>query len=759
MPAASRLFAVAIMAAAAIFICVALACGTYSAEQNINRYLKSQNAADFWITGAGFDRSDIRKIFQIEGVKNVQPWIIVDAESFEYTNISIALYALPNGERTINIPYIVEGREMRTARDIMISDEFASANGLSVGDFYEVKATATGNILKLHICALVKSPEFLYHVSGTNVTPDLAAYGFGYISEDAAASFMERNRYNQICITVNDEADLEKIKQKLTENLGAKAVNILALEDNASAGALLKRTGSIKAAVLFLPVICFVAAALIMYCAVRRLIEHTPQIVTGLNKLEFGRRKILCCYLMYAVLAVTLGCVLGALFVRELLGAVSSALYGNMDMPAQNILVSPCLFILCFAIIVIISIGAAYMAIKHALHKWMLKCDGSSEFNKAEQILLKRPFVKRNKRRLHKKDVLCLRNKPKRIIRIVSAAGCMALVLAALGLNDSINNFMDRANNKLQNYDLMVTLSGAVTEAQYQHLRYLPQVDDVQYEMTMGVKLYSQTRLEAANLKVTEDQLKLSLLDINGPEVYDMPFDGVVLSEETAEKLDVAPDDKINVKFGGDNRYYPMRVARVIRGAGDAYISQSYWNTFRKPFTPNTVYLKTENLDAVRGSIQDFDFVVGSQDKTTIGNSLKSQIRAAAALAYLPVLFGGVLLFVVFYHLEWIIELRQVRLPAAMKSLRLYSREKKRLTRTENEIASAAGILFGILLGRALAGTILKVINLDLSISILSYVVSGILTVVFTVLINKILDRKISKCLSTKHVTGEESEL
>ena len=252
----SRLVSVVVIAAVAVLMFVALSGNTYNAERIAQQYFKEQNVADLWVTGVGFDRADFRNVSKIDGIKDVQPRTTIDAESRDFANITLALYAVPD-EMNMNIPYIVEGETLSRSRDIMISDEFARANGLSVGDFYEVKLTATGDVLKLYVCALVKSPECMHHVSGTNLTPDLASYGFGYISEDALAHLTGRNSYNQICVTATDGADLENIKAELSDCLGTKLVNILALEDNINAYELLELTNSIKTIVMVFPLIFF----------------------------------------------------------------------------------------------------------------------------------------------------------------------------------------------------------------------------------------------------------------------------------------------------------------------------------------------------------------------------------------------------------------------------------------------------------------------------------------------------------------------
>ena len=206
------------------------------------------------------------------------------------------------------------------------------------------------------------------------------------------------------------------------------------------------------------------------------------------------------------------------------------------------------------------------------------------------------------------------------------------------------------------------------------------------------------------------------------------------------------PGDEVQIKFTGDNRYYPMRVGKIIRGADGAYVSKTYWNTLGKPYTPNTAYLKTNDLEAVRNRVEDFDFVAGTEDKAAVMTSLRNQVKAITSIVYLLILFGGILAFVVLYNLGIMSFFEQIRSLATLQVLGFYDKETKRLLLTENIIFTAVGVILGVPLGKALVGAILgsiEMVKLDVAIAVLSYFAAGALTLVFAVLVNRVLGSKI----------------
>ncbi len=595
--AVSRIIPVIAAAALTVLVPAALYGGVCGAEQETKHYFSKQNAAHFWITGTDFRRADIKRVSETEGVTGVQPRMILEAASSSIPNITLDLYAVPD-DISINIPYITEGGGLKTGRDVLLSDVFAKANGLSTGDFYEVKLASTGNILKLYIRGLVKSPECMYHIGGKHFTPNQASYGFGYISEDAMSQITGRNSYNQLCLTVQKDADSDKIKRELSETLGAKAVNILALEDNVNAYALFKQSGKIKTAAFIFSLLFFAAAAWVLFFAVRRFAESMQQSAVDSRR---GKDRNHC-VLLYAAFAVLPGCVIGTLAGGALIKPAVSVLFGDVDFPPLENLHNSGLLASILTAGFFICTGVAFAAVKQARF---------------------RP----EKRAKARRTAVC-------------TAVCAALILAAGACSFELI-YNNRKQNSLYDYDLSVTLNDTVTEAQYQHLEALPNVEAAQFEMVMGAKLYSEFYSETVLFKVTENRQKLA--GSGGRELASFPADGVVLSEDTANALHVSSGDEIRVKLTGDNQYYRMRVAEVTRGINGAYVLRNGWQSLGQPFRPNTAYLKTSNLESVRESVQQLDFAAGSEDKAYSRYSRESLVTAAFLAAGLLIFLSGIL--------------------------------------------------------------------------------------------------------------------
>ena len=161
---ASRLISVSIITMIAVVVYTGLSGIIYNVDRMMEDYYDAQNVADYWITGVGLDMADCRALEGLNGVTGVQPRVVLDAEERHNSDITLALYGVPE-DQSINTPYITEGRLPENSQEIFLSDQFAEARGLRVGDWYEITLTGLEVHLRLQVCGLGKDPELsLIHI-------------------------------------------------------------------------------------------------------------------------------------------------------------------------------------------------------------------------------------------------------------------------------------------------------------------------------------------------------------------------------------------------------------------------------------------------------------------------------------------------------------------------------------------------------------------------------------------------------------------
>ena len=219
---ASRLISVSIITMIAVVVYTGLSGIIYNVDRLMSDYYDAQNVADYWISGAGLDQGDCRALSGVEGITGVQPRVVLDAEDRHDSDLTLTLYGV--ADFSINTPYIVEGTLPQNSREIFLSDQYAAAHGLEVGDWYELTLTGLGVHLRLQICGVGKDPECLYNINATNPSPDLSRFGFAYVNEEVLSGVMGDNQYTQICITTADGVPASAIREAIDDALGNKVV-------------------------------------------------------------------------------------------------------------------------------------------------------------------------------------------------------------------------------------------------------------------------------------------------------------------------------------------------------------------------------------------------------------------------------------------------------------------------------------------------------------------------------------------------------
>lgn len=742
----SRLISVIIITAIAVMVYVALSGITYNVSLICSNYYDKQNIADYWITGIGLDRSDCRLLEEIPGVTGVQPRILFDAQEKGDSSITLALYAVPD-TYDMNIPYLIEGTLPGSDREMVVSDEFAKANGLSVGDWYDMTLTGTNLNLRLQISGLVKNPELMRHVSATTPAADLAHYGFAYLNDTVLSGLMGSNRYNQICLTVEEGTDDDALRRQIDEKLGDRAVNVLSLKDSMTAYSFQSTTNDLQPIFKLFPILFFLCAILLMVSNMSRLIENARQDIGTFKALGYYDSTILGYYLLHAVLVVLVGFPLGALPSRPLIRLIVDTLSTGCDLPAYTVVHDYSSWVQAFVITAVCCIGSAFLVVRSMLQENPAECMRPKPPKSTKPVILERFPTIWSRLNFNQKYIIrnTLRNKARMLTCIIGIAFCMALVVAAFGLRDSITNYANALTTNQNRYDVIVDLDTTVTETQYNRLSASANAAETEYEMTTACWLYSDRQLTTSTLTVSEDTPSLRLYDPYAPEPLPLPEDGMVLEEAVAQTLGVSEGDTVVMRFSGDTHLYYVQVTEIQRCVSGAYVSRSFWRSLGRPYVPTTAYVDAAEPDALKAELDRYDFVDGWQTREAVTDAAAEHLSSASLVTYILILFGGGLACVVIYNLGIMSFFEQIRGLATLMVLGFYDQEIKRLQLSENIIFALIGILLGLPAGIALTYffiAVLKDLPLMMSTKPLSYILSCAITLLFAAAVNKVIGRK-----------------
>ena len=742
---ASRLISVSIITMIAVVVYTGLSGIIYNVDLMMGDYYAAQNTADYWITGLGLDMTDCRELSGLEGVTGVQPRVVLDGEDRYDSGLTLTLYGVP--DFSINTPYIVEGRLPQSSREIFLSDQYAAAQGLEVRDWYELTLTGLGIHLRLQVCGTGKDPECLYNVNATNPSPDLSRFGFAYVDEEVLADVLGPHRYNQICVTTEEDLPAAAFRTAVDEELGSKVVNILALKDNQPAYSLMEAKNNLTPILTFFPTLFFLCAVLMMVSTMNRLIENARMDIGTFKALGYYDSTILVYYLLHALLVVVIGFPIGAVLGKYISALIVWTIATGCDLPPYTIVHDFAAWGQAAGLTALCCLGSAWLVARSLLKESPAQCMRPKPPKNARTVLLERIGPLWRRLGFNAKYIIrnTFRNKVRMLTCVVGIAFCMALVFMAFAIKDSMDTYSDALAQNQNKYDVMVSLNTSVTEAQYSRLTTAPGVTGAELEMTTACWMYTDDQRTTSTLTVTEDAVSLRLYDPYADGTLTLPADGVVLEKLLADELGVGQGDTITLRFTGDNRYYTLTVAEVNRCISGAYVSRSLWRELGKSYTPTAAYLTARDPDGLEAELDRYDFVDGWQTRQAVTRAVVEKMTNTSMVVYILILFGGGLACIVIYNLGIMSFYEQIRSLATLMVLGFHEKEIKRLQLSENLIFAGAGILCGIPLGIALDRFLILSITampLEVVITAGATALSCAVTMVFALGVNLIIGRK-----------------
>ncbi|MBT6961322.1 MAG: ABC transporter permease, partial [Rhodospirillaceae bacterium] len=268
-------------------------------EESMNAFYDRTRFADVFATLKRAPDSLKEDIERIPGVSIVETRVIA-AVNLDLPNMAEPatgqLISLPErGTPLLNDVIILNGRYPSSQRpsEIVVTDAFASAHGMTVGDSF--KAIINGNKRSLEIVGLGMTPEYIYALGPGSLMPDDRRFGVMWMGRKAlAAAFDLDGAFNSVTMALQLGASEEEVIRRLDVLLEPYGgVGSYAREDQLSNFFLVNEITQLRTSgAVFPPVFLLVAAFLLNVVVSRIVATEREQIglfkAFGYNDLEVG---------------------------------------------------------------------------------------------------------------------------------------------------------------------------------------------------------------------------------------------------------------------------------------------------------------------------------------------------------------------------------------------------------------------------------------------------------------------------------------
>lgn len=693
----------------------------YSIKKNTDYIFEKSGFADFrLISEEGFKEEDLEKVKQIDGVEDATRYISINTSVKDSDDI-IAL-AVSENINVSGFMLIGEGNieYSSTSKDgIWLSDQYASKNNVKLNDTltlnyknYEVSGKVVG---------LIKASEYLVCVPDeTQIMPDFNTYGFAYISPLMFKNVLGFNFYTQI--NVKAPALSKKGFSSKVDSALAKTTLVLSKDETVSYSSAKSEEEEGKTTGSILPVLFLAIAILTMITTMHRLVTAEKTQIGILKALGFKDRKIILHYTTFAIFISVVGSVLGVALgyaVARLIMNPSSAMGTYLDVPNWN-LYMPWFGIVALVAMNLVIIGIGYLSIKNvlkgpaseALRPYTPK---KMKVTKIEKTKLWNKFSFGTKWNM--RDIL--RHKARSAMTTIGVLGCAVLVIAALGMQDTMNKFVDVFYNQAINYETRLNIS-----------------ENTSNEKAIEIaNEYNGDYSSQSSVKIGEKSVSLEIYNISNDKVRfvneDMKFvtlanDGAYICERIAKEFSLKPGDAFICSPYGQDESYNLVVKDILKSMSEAIImNEDYAKSKNINYHINLVYTSESNINTNEN-------IINTQSKSIIIKSFDSFMELMNISVTLLIIAAVVLGVVVLYNLGVMSFMERYREMSTLKVLGFKDKKIGNLLITQNMWISILGTIIGIPLGVWTLDYLIKALaseyEMSLSISWLSFVISILIT-------------------------------
>ena len=466
---------------------------------------------------------------------------------------------------------------------------------------------------------------------------------------------------------------------------------------------------SIRAVGNIFPVVLYAVAAMVTFTTMTRFVDEERTNAGIFKALGYHSKDIIAKFVIYGLVAGTLGTLLGILIGHYVLApTISHIITERMIVGESQQHFYWTYSCLALGLSLIASVLPAYLVSRRELHE------------EAAQLLLPKPPVKGSKILLERITFIwshlsftqkvtarnIFRYKQRMLMTIFGVAGSVALLFAGLGIQSSVVGVADRQFKDLQQYQMILSVNSRASDSDKAKLEEKLQSDEVENYRLISFKQVEEkyagkAGVQTVTIMVTDkDDLEPFVhLEKNGEKLS--LSGGVILTDKLAQLAGVSVGDNFTIdgktfKVGDITEHYVghfvyMNQATYEEIYGQAPKMNTYLVQLKDKSEGNTERVAGEFMDqvAVSGLVQNASTI---QLFESFANSLNHTMA-------ILVLVSVLLAIVILYNLTNINVAERIRELSTIKVLGFHNKEVTLYIYRETILLSLIGMIVGLVSG------------------------------------------------------------
>lgn len=563
------------------------------------------------------------------------------------------------------------------------------------------------------------------------------------------------------------EEELAEGKEEL-EKLEAPDVYVLGRDTNVGYVCFESDSGIVDGIADIFPVFFFLVAALVCITTMNRMVEEQRTQIGVLKALGYGNGAIMSKYMIYSGLAAVLGCIAGFLAGTWGFPKVIWFAYGLMYTAAPLIYIFDWkLAVVSMAVSLLCSVGTTWFSCRVELSQVAAQLMRPKAPKAGKRVFLERiPLLWTHLSFLRKVSVRNIfRYKKRLFMMVLGISGCTALLVTGFGIRDSIADVAAQQFERIQVYDMGVSLKPEAGREVEESLEAMDQIglESFLRVMETPMDIVTEKGVKSVYVVTGEPSRIGEYLDMHTPGgdaiAYPGPGEGVITTK-IAKQYGILAGDVVTLR-DEDMNTLKVTITAVMENYiyNYVYIAPDTWvQAFGGEPERRMIYVNLqEEADAhgVMAALMELDGVANVTVNADTMERISVMMRSLDVIVLVVILSAGGLAFVVLYNLTNINITERVREIATVKVLGFYKRETASYVFRENVLLTALGILPGLLMGRFLHAFVMSQIQVDMiafdvRVNGMSYLLSGLLTFAFAWLVDRFMGKKLEEISMTE---------
>ncbi len=742
----TQFFSVFLMATVSVLIFSGMASVWTGLNKSVDDLVKKTEMADLWVRASGISDEDIESIKKKDSVNDAVRCMNI---SFPIEDDGSELEVNAVDGCSLSRPLVLKGSEFdaESNEGIWIDKTYAEKHGLDVGD--TLKLTGFLGTVDLEIKGIIMSSEYIYYTGSiTETVPNYENYGYAFLGRDTMLKLVPKLVYSQAKLKTSDSIS----DNEFSDILGDRFICTQDRDSYTQFARSSQESNQMQKMATLFSAVFILLALLTMYTSMSRLVNRQKTLIGTLKALGVSGRAIRIHYAAYGFVIPLVGGIIGLIVGRFTVSkALMKVKQTTIYIPEWNLTHSIASFIL-IGLVMMSCIFAAVWAAKNCLKGMPVEImrdnisvqavkNGRKKKASMSGLSYEWRWIVRN----------ILRNKIRFIMGIVGVMGGMVLMIAGMGVRDSINGSNNFVFSEQFHYNTKALLKSPGSTFD------LP--DETQWIQESNIELRTVGGDVKQSVATVLDEGKMMRFFDDSDNEIVLPNNGALISRKLAKDLGVSEGDNIEFRLFGSQDWKSVTIGAFTKTLSPQglFMSEGFYESLDMTFTPTALLTAYNDADALLDR-EEVKSTVTLEHQIENTNQVADSVMSIVKLLIMASLLLSV---VILYNLGILNYVERMRDYATMKVLGFYQKEIRSISIKECFLTTVIGWAVGLPLGILFLKLYVKIISFDTfewipTVKPVTLVVVSLIIIGVSIIVNLILSRKVKKIVMVEALKSVE---